>query len=323
MFFKDGADLHNLNEYRVTSRRNYLSDYIPSISRKLSLILAILGHSSCYRHVVAQPHFVKWEIEATVISITDPHKVFPDTRLGDTVRGSLSYNLNSYFYDIGNDSGFYPHAPTFPLTEMVIENPRTGIDLEFVREPRYDPEVYVLNDEEFSDNNTIFTTQPVRVPDGADPTWTPIVSVYLEGPSDALASRHLPPQLDLDDWPIALIGFSNKIATAISDTIIDAEIYSLTPIAVSMVPGDFDADGDVDPDDYAIWRSTFGSTEWRDADASGNGQVDAADYVVWRNNASRVSLSNPGATVPESTSATLLLPLAIVIAAAGSRARRP
>jgi hypothetical protein len=252
---------------------------------------------------VAQPHVVKWNIEATVISITDPHKVFPDIRLGDLVRGSLSYNLNSFFYDVGNDSGFYPHAPTFPVTEMVIENPRTGIDLEFMREPRYDPQVYVFNDEEFDDENTIFTVQPVRVPEGAHPTWTPIVQVYLEGPSDALASHHLPPQLNLDDWPIALIGFSNRIATAISDTLIDAEIHSLTPVIVPMVPGDFDADGDADADDYAVWRSTFGSTEWLDADANGDSQIDAADYVVWRNNVVQIAGLGPaGGSSPNAVS---------------------
>ncbi|MEM9185336.1 MAG: PQQ-dependent sugar dehydrogenase [Planctomycetota bacterium] len=46
--------------------------------------------------------------------------------------------------------------------------------------------------------------------------------------------------------------------------------------------GDYDIDGDVDADDYLVWRQTFGSNLLLSADGNGNGVVDAADYTVWR-----------------------------------------
>jgi hypothetical protein len=187
---------------------------------------------------------------------------------------------------------------------MVVENPRTGVDVVFVREPRYDPDVFVLNND---NDDSLYSIQPVQVPEGADPSWTPTVQVYLEGPSDALSSRHLPPQLDLDDWPIAFITFANKFVVNISDTYIDAEIHTLTPAAFPIAAGDFDADGDADAADYAVWRSTFGSTEWLDADANGNAQIDAADYVVWRSNLSGGSGGEVQTSVPEPASALLFI----------------
>jgi hypothetical protein len=46
--------------------------------------------------------------------------------------------------------------------------------------------------------------------------------------------------------------------------------------------GDYNRDGAVGPEDYQVWRSSFGSTSSLDADGNGNNVIDAADYVVWR-----------------------------------------
>ena len=48
--------------------------------------------------------------------------------------------------------------------------------------------------------------------------------------------------------------------------------------------GDYDLDGDVDEDDEAFWRISFGSTigDGMQADGNGDGAVDAADYTLWR-----------------------------------------
>jgi len=58
------------------------------------------------------------------------------------------------------------------------------------------------------------------------------------------------------------------------------------PIALRVLgePGDADLDGDVDADDYAAWRATFGdrTIPYFAGDFNGNGWVDAADYTVWR-----------------------------------------
>lgn len=50
------------------------------------------------------------------------------------------------------------------------------------------------------------------------------------------------------------------------------------------LPGDYDQNGIVQQNDYAVWRASFGSTTSLDADGNGNGVIDAADYTVWRDN---------------------------------------
>lgn len=72
---------------------------------------------------------------------------------------------------------------------------------------------------------------------------------------------------------------------------------SLDTIALASsppIPGDFDRDGAVDQDDYALWRTQFGATVTPSsgADANGDGAVDAIDYTVWRD-----ALGTPGAIV--------------------------
>jgi glucose/arabinose dehydrogenase len=58
------------------------------------------------------------------------------------------------------------------------------------------------------------------------------------------------------------------------------EIYRI--VTDALLAGDYDADGDVDEDDYAVWKTSFGSTANLAADGNGNNVVDAADYTVWR-----------------------------------------
>jgi GH43 family beta-xylosidase len=55
-----------------------------------------------------------------------------------------------------------------------------------------------------------------------------------------------------------------------------------------VVAGDYQADGNADNLDYALWRKTFGATVFSNvaADGSANGNVDAADYVFWRKSVS-------------------------------------
>jgi hypothetical protein len=65
----------------------------------------------------------------------------------------------------------------------------------------------------------------------------------------------------------------------------DSFVTMLTPAK----PGDYNADGHVDGNDYALWRNAFGSISALDADGNNNNVVDAPDYVLWRKNAAPVS----------------------------------
>jgi glucose/arabinose dehydrogenase len=69
------------------------------------------------------------------------------------------------------------------------------------------------------------------------------------------------------------IGASGPTATG-------ARIYRVR--YVNPIAGDYDIDGDVDNNDYGVWRANIGSNLLLAADGNKNGVVDAADYVVWR-----------------------------------------
>jgi glucose/arabinose dehydrogenase len=79
-----------------------------------------------------------------------------------------------------------------------------------------------------------------------------------------------------------------------------AKIYRVRYI--NPLAGDYDIDGDVDEDDFLVWRSTFGSNLLLAADGNHNGIVDAADYTVWRDN---VGAALPGGAGAAATATSL------------------
>ena len=106
----------------------------------------------------------------------------------------------------------------------------------------------------------------------------------------------------------------------LSDTISGLIAVDASSIVLPVdVPGDFNADGVVDEDDYGLWRQTFGSTTDLRADGNGDNVVDAADYSVWRDNAGerlRIGSRPPAfveATVPEPRSHWLGLAMVAVL----------
>ena len=137
---------------------------------------------------------------------------------------------------------------------MVIENPRTGINLEFkLDEAGEESAVYLEKDQgpPGEESDYFYTSQPVLVPvplpNGiGDDFGFPSAEVFLGGPSGTLTNTKLPLEFDLNDWRIADISFYDNWLYSISDTRIEAEIYSLTPVPFESIPGDFDADGDAD-----------------------------------------------------------------------------
>jgi hypothetical protein len=76
--------------------------------------------------------------------------------------------------------------------------------------------------------------------------------------------------------------------------------------------GDYRPNQLIDTDDYAEWRTEFGSLLDRGSDGNANGIVDAADYVLWRKfhvspgNGSPAPVPEPGVTVPLAVAGLLL-----------------
>jgi hypothetical protein len=73
---------------------------------------------------------------------------------------------------------------------------------------------------------------------------------------------------------------------AVSNMVAALNIASARELFYSTAPpGDYDADGDVDANDYGVWRSAFGSAtilHGSGADGNYDGLIDGADYLVWR-----------------------------------------
>jgi Dockerin type I domain len=72
---------------------------------------------------------------------------------------------------------------------------------------------------------------------------------------------------------------------------------------------DFNADGNIDAADYAIWQQHFGSSVAAgvDGDANGDGMVDATDYTVWRDQLGESDAALGGSVVPEPSALALLI----------------
>ena len=114
----------------------------------------------------------------------------------------------------------------------------------------------------------------------------------------------------------------------VSELLTSLDIASATSLLDSTAPGgDYDADGDVDANDFAVWRSDFGSSTilyGSGADGNFNGIVDASDYVLWRMLASDAGgAGSTTAGVPEpATSALLGLAVAAWCGCRTTRRRR-
>lgn len=98
---------------------------------------------------------------------------------------------------------------------------------------------------------------------------------------------------DLIDWSNVLDGFSSlqypELPPGLTWNFDQLESLGIVRVQGNGIPGltgDYNADGQVDFDDYDTWKSTFGFSVIAGTEADGNinGLVDAADYSVWRDN---------------------------------------
>ncbi len=91
-------------------------------------------------------------------------------------------------------------------------------------------------------------------------------------------------------------------------TYLNGSIYRI--VTDTVVPGDFDGDGDVDADDLAEWQASYSVNDGADAD--GDGDSDGADFLIWQRNFGRTAqdlpgpLTSPSVAVPEPAALGLL-----------------
>jgi hypothetical protein len=209
-----------------------------SIRRLLPLLLTFSCIGSLSFEGPAQAQVLRWEIEGTIVEIEDPETLFPDVRLGDPVRGFLSYDLNAVPDEEDPNDIFYEHDPTFEVAGMVIENPRDGTEIEFLPDTQLPGFVNITNDgddPDFGPTDSVAALQSVLPPNGVPSLFPPFATVAFFGPPDVLGDASLPLELHLDDWPDAGIGYIDIISGAF----VFAEIHTLTfvpePSAIALL----------------------------------------------------------------------------------------
>ncbi|MEM6329511.1 MAG: hypothetical protein AAF790_04590 [Planctomycetota bacterium] len=123
-----------------------------------------------------------------------------------------------------------------------------------------------------------------------------------------------------------IFGIGGFELNALSGSHSEVATYTLTLEADSLVgvsvPGDYDGNGTVGPEDLAVWIAEFGmddmgGTVTLAADGNGDGIVDGADYAFWRG----LLPPTPGAVgaVPEPAAAVLVGLLLAAVPAARRR----
>jgi hypothetical protein len=117
---------------------------------------------------------------------------------------------------------------------------------------------------------------------------SPLVETSFDANGFSTAIAFDPGSLPFEAWAGPAGGRLAFTANAGADTFVTL----LTPAQ----PGDYNADGQVDENDYMTWRVAFGSAE-PTADGNGDGRVDAADYVIWRKNSVAAAMTS-SATLP-------------------------
>lgn len=237
---------------------------------------------------VTNAQFLRWEIQATVIQIDEPLGVLNEVRLGDPVRGWLSFHLG-IVPNADSSSASYTHPATFQVTRMIVENPRTGDEIAF--EGAKDYSAY-HNVDVYSDY--LIAVDDVIPPPGLEADF-PVTAVELTSPTDVFPDLSLPQQLDLADWPMAILSYVDLLGGAA----VYAEIYSLTPVEVAFATGDFDFDGDVDADDLQVWTANFGTDGYPDADADFDYDADGDDFLAWQQQAGSAPAVVTSSQVPE------------------------
>ena len=115
-------------------------------------------------------------------------------------------------------------------------------------------------------------------------------------------------------WQLTIAMMGGDAASLETTTTFDN--FMLTAAAPSS-PADFDDDGDVDGDDLAEWKASFGVDGGADAD--GDLDTDGNDFLIWQR---AYSLPSAVTAIPEPSSVALALLAILGVAASRVRKRR-
>lgn len=117
----------------------------------------------------------------------------------------------------------------------------------------------------------------------------------------ATAAEHAGEDLFLAFANLAEAGADRRQARVLLDEL----AFSFQAIAL----GDYNYDGTIDQQDFALWAASYGSTTQLDADGNGDGVINAADYTVWRD-----AMSENAPSVPEPSSGVVAVALGVLFA---------
>jgi hypothetical protein len=81
--------------------------------------------------------------------------------------------------------------------------------------------------------------------------------------------------------------------------------------------GDYDRDGDIDANDYGVWKAAFASVAQLPADGNENGVIDAADYIIWRKHMSVMNSAAADLAAASFLAAAVPEPAALALAVLG------
>lgn len=146
------------------------------------------------------------------------------------------------------------------------------------------------------------------------------LDLYLETANGTIiaASQTVEDNVEQIFFPISADGNYKLVVHHSTDSLGSSQNYALAwwfgngfsnPPAVL---GDYNNDGTVGPEDYTVWKNSFGSSTNLAADGNDDGIVNAADYTVWRDHLGQHAGSGSAAAVPE-PSALLLFGIATVL----------
>lgn len=142
--------------------------------------------------------------------------------------------------------------------------------------------------------------------DGRFTTLQEVVQFYSNGIAadpnlDPILQNAAGNPLRLNLTPTQVNNLVAYLKTLTDNTFLTSDLFS-DPFVT--LPGDYTGDGEVDMEDYDLWRQSFGSGGSLAADGNGDALVDIGDFIVWQKNVGRtwLDLSAGGGSGSDDTS---------------------